>query len=186
MTTTVAPLATSRSNTPSSTRTSSGWRPMVGSSNTNTASDWALPISLASFNRWASPPESAGVGSPSVKYPRPKSCKVVRRAWTFLRSPVTDSAWSTLIAISCGRLNERCDSPLTARRIAPASGAYRDPPQSGHSMVTSGRNCTSSEIEPVPSHVGQRSRPVLYEKSPAFQPPALAPSVRAKARRNSS
>ena len=37
--TTVAPDATSRSNTPSSTRTSSGCRPMVGSSNTNTACD---------------------------------------------------------------------------------------------------------------------------------------------------
>ena len=33
--------------------------------------------------------------------------------------------------------------------------------------------------------VAQRSL-VLYEKSPAFQPAALAPSVQAKARRNSS
>ncbi len=44
-----------------------GCRPMVGSSKTNRESDWALPISLASFRRWASPPERLGVSSPRVR-----------------------------------------------------------------------------------------------------------------------
>ena len=53
-------------------------------------------------------------------------------------------------------------------------------------MSTSGRNCTSSEICPVPSQVAQRRLPVLYEKSPIFSPAAFAESVRAYARRISS
>lgn len=32
-----------------------------------TVSSWAFPISLASFSRWASPPERLGVSSPRVK-----------------------------------------------------------------------------------------------------------------------
>ena len=39
----------------------------VGSSKTKTVSSWAFPISLASFSRWASPPERLGVSSPRVK-----------------------------------------------------------------------------------------------------------------------
>ena len=46
MTTTVAPLSSSAWKTPSSTRTSSGCRPMDGSSNTKTESSCVLPISL--------------------------------------------------------------------------------------------------------------------------------------------
>ncbi len=53
-------------------------------------------------------------------------------------------------------------------------------------MSTSGRNCTSSVICPVPSHVGQRSEPVLYENAPAVRPRAFAASVRANNRRRSS
>ena len=56
-----------RAEHPSRVRTSSGCRPMVGSSKTNTVSPWALPISLANFSRWASPPERLGVSSPRVR-----------------------------------------------------------------------------------------------------------------------
>ena len=42
-------------------------RAMDGSSNTNTESVWVRPISLASFRRWASPPERLGVSSPRVR-----------------------------------------------------------------------------------------------------------------------
>ena len=67
MTTTVAPLSMRVWNTPSRVRTSRGCRPMVGSSNTNTVSSWPRPISLASFSRWASPPDRLGVASPRVR-----------------------------------------------------------------------------------------------------------------------
>ena len=67
MTMTVAPLSMRVRNTPSRVRTSSGCRPMVGSSKTKTVSPCALPISLASFRRCASPPDRLGVSSPSVR-----------------------------------------------------------------------------------------------------------------------
>ena len=67
ITTTVAPLSSRVWNTPSSVRTSSGWRPMVGSSKTKTVSSWPRPISLASFRRCASPPERLWVSSPRVR-----------------------------------------------------------------------------------------------------------------------
>ena len=67
MTMTVAPFPIRVWNTPSRVRTSRGWRPMVGSSKTNTESPCPLPISLASFSRWASPPERLGVASPRVR-----------------------------------------------------------------------------------------------------------------------
>ena len=70
--------------------------------------------------------------------------------------------------------------------ISPASSLYRVPWQSGQSMSTSGKNCTSSAICPVPPHVGQRSEPVLYENAPAVRPRAFAASVRANSRRRSS
>lgn len=38
-----------------------------GFMNTNTLSACPLPISLASFSRWASPPERLGVSSPRVR-----------------------------------------------------------------------------------------------------------------------
>lgn len=47
--------------------TSFGCSPMVGSSKTKTESVCLRPISLASFKRCASPPESDGVSSPSVR-----------------------------------------------------------------------------------------------------------------------
>ena len=46
-------------------------------------------------------------------------------------------------------------------------------------MSTSGRNWTSRLISPVPSQVGQRNAPVLYEKSPALYPRSFA-SARAR------
>ena len=61
--------------------------------------------------------------------------------------------------------------------ISEALFAYLVPWHSGQSMSTSGRNCTSRLIEPVPSQTGQRSDPVLYEKSPALSPLSFASFV---------
>ncbi len=69
--------------------------------------------------------------------------------------------------------------PRLSLRMSKASGLYREPSQSGHGISTSGRNWTSRLMLPVPSQVGQRRRPVLYEKSPALYPPAFAAGVRA-------
>ena len=80
-----------------------GWRPTVGSSNTNTDPSWLLPISEASFSLWASPPDSAGVDSPRVRYPSPISDSVRRRSATFVPESA-DTASSTVIAMICGRV----------------------------------------------------------------------------------
>ena len=63
------------------------------------------------------------------------------------------------MAISSGRVKAAPDRVTT--RARPASLLYRDPLQSGQGMSTSGRNCTSRLMAPVPSQVGQRSFPVL-------------------------
>lgn len=73
MTTIVAPSSIRRWNTPIRVLTSSGCSPTVGSSKTKTVPSWLLPISEASLSLWASPPDSAGVDSPRVRYPRPIS-----------------------------------------------------------------------------------------------------------------
>ena len=44
-----------------------GWRPIDGSSKIKILPSWTFPISEASFNLWASPPDRAGVASPKVK-----------------------------------------------------------------------------------------------------------------------
>ena len=96
MTTTVAPRSSSAWNTPSSTRTSSGCRPMLGSSNTNTESVWMRPISLANFSRCASPPERLGVSSPSC-------CSTCSFWLTVFLSAQNGSAVLTSMSISSGR-----------------------------------------------------------------------------------
>ncbi|WP_455645557.1 hypothetical protein [Methanosphaera sp.] len=47
--------------------TSIGCKPIVGSSNINIVLFCFLPISEASLSRCASPPDNAGVSSPSVR-----------------------------------------------------------------------------------------------------------------------
>ena len=63
------------------------------------------------------------------------------------------------MAMSSGRVKAAPERVTTRTRSA--SRPYRLPRQSGQGMSTSGRNCTSRLIWPVPSQVGQRSFPVL-------------------------
>ncbi len=63
---------------------------------------------------------------------------------------------------------------------------YRVPWQAGQAFSTSGRNCTSRLVVPVPSHSGHLRLPVLYEKGPALKPCSLAYAVSAKTLHNSS
>ena len=132
---------------------------MVGSSNTKTESDWARPISLASFSRWASPPESPGVSSPRVRYPSPRLRSTSSLGATFFISLQKPRAVLTSSAISSGR--DFSSPDLIPVLICQASFPYRDPLHSGQGISTSGRNCTSRLMEPVPSQTGQRRLPVL-------------------------
>jgi serine phosphatase RsbU (regulator of sigma subunit) len=65
MTMIVAPAASSRSNTPASVATSSGCRPVDGSSKTYSAPRWLARRRVAIRSRCDSPPDRDGVGSPS-------------------------------------------------------------------------------------------------------------------------
>ena len=168
MTISVAPWSMRDEKTERSVMTSSGWSPIVGSSKTNAESSCVRPISLASFSLCASPPESPGVSSPSVRYPSPSCESTSSLGRTFFISREKLSASVTSIAMSSGR--DFSIPSLFAARIDSAAFEYRLPRQPGHGMSTSGRNCTSRLISPVPSHTGQRSFPVLYEKSPALKP----------------
>ena len=67
MTMIVAPASSSRSNTLTSVATSSGCKPVVGSSKTYSAPRWLLRSLEAIFRRCDSPPDSDGVGSPSFR-----------------------------------------------------------------------------------------------------------------------
>ncbi len=68
-------------------------------------------------------------------------------------------ASSTVIVINCGI--EYATPSVQGSFSSAIASEYREPWHAGHSISTSGRNCTSSEIDPVPSHVAQRSLPVL-------------------------
>ena len=81
ITTIVAPPSSSRCSTPISVRTSNGCRPVVGSSSTNIDVCCFLPNSFDSFSRCASPPDSDGVSSPSVRYPNPNDDSVSNAVW---------------------------------------------------------------------------------------------------------
>ena len=132
---------------------------MVGSSKINRESFCSLPISLANFSLWASPPERLGVSSPKVRYPSPSSFNTVSRCFTSLRSSQASRAVWMSMSISSGR--ETLCPFLFVYLIRDASLEYLEPLHSGHGMSTSGRNCTSRLTWPVPSHTGQRSFPVL-------------------------
>ena len=119
MTITVAPDSTRRWNTDIRTSTSRGWSPMVGSSNTKTVPAWPRPISLASFRRWASPPERPGVASPSVRYPSPTPLSAPSLLLTAGMSLHASMASSTLILMISGR--ERLLPSLDVRTIPEAS-----------------------------------------------------------------
>jgi hypothetical protein len=67
MTMIVAPASSSRSSTLTSVATSSGCKPVVGSSSTYSVPCWLLRSLEAIFSRCDSPPDSDGVGSPSLR-----------------------------------------------------------------------------------------------------------------------
>ena len=74
---------------------------MVGSSKTKRVSAWPRPISLASFSRWASPPERLGVASPKVRYPSPRSARTWSR-WRmgFQSRQAARAPWMSMAMIS--------------------------------------------------------------------------------------
>ena len=137
MTTTVAPDFIRQSNTPSSTLTSRGCKPIVGSSNTKTASSCVLPISVASFSLCASPPDSDGVLSPIVRYPSPNRTSVSAFSRILLLSR-NSSAASLAVALMTSAIEYGL--PPSSILTSSARGEKRLPPQSGQVISTSGKN----------------------------------------------
>ena len=116
ITTIVAPPSSSRCSTPISVRTSNGCRPVVGSSSTNIDVCCLLPNSFDSFSRCASPPDSDGVSSPSVRYPRPNDDRVSNAAWMrrhsvgAMRSPRPAGTAPTPRALDPARTTSSCET----------------------------------------------------------------------------
>ena len=140
-------------------RTSKGCKPIVGSSKTKSASSCPLPISAASFSRWLHRPirpaslrrgsstlvlnplmsaSGRGLFSRSLRLPKPVPLSVQ-----------SIPAETALAAVLC-RTSNGCGFFAVTRAAA-----------AGQVTATSGKNCTSIVICPVPSQAGQRSEPVL-------------------------
>ena len=145
----------------------------MGSSSRNMACPGLSVRNLASFNRWASPPDRVLSGCPKERYPRPSLCRGVRAVGIFGRSPKNSAASSTVISRTSAM-----DFPLCrTSRISPRN---RRPRQSGQLISTSERNCISTRMNPSPLQDSQRPPCTLKEKSRAFHPDFLASGAAAK------
>ena len=127
MTTTVAPCVhEALEHAQEGLRTSRGCRPMVGSSNTNTASSCARPISLASLRRWASPPGQRGRGLAQREVAQGRGlCSVSAGARAPSSSPTHGVA--RLVDAHSHELGQRAagSSAALSRRGGPAGGLPR-------------------------------------------------------------
>ncbi len=106
MTSRECPAASSLRKARNSLATSSKCSPVVGSSNRNSLPRWVVlettaPAAArcpASFNRWASPPESVGTGWPSFTYSSPTSASGASRDATSRESAKKASASVTVMS----------------------------------------------------------------------------------------
>src|SRR3954471_5354663 len=154
--------------------TSAMCRPTVGSSSTyNVFTPPALESSLTSLMRCASPPERVGLCWPSVRYPRPTSCRSFRQRWIDGCAAKNSSASSTFIASTSPTLLPRS---LTVS----VSALKRAPLHASQVTRTSGRKDIAIFFSPWPSHSSHRPPLVLNEKRLAVQPRMRASVVSAK------
>ena len=159
---TVLPVSTRRCSTFSRAAQSEKERPVVGSSSRYRVLPVArLESSVASFTRWASPPERVVAGWPRRIYPRPTSRRVSSLGLILGKFTKNSNAWSTVIARTSAMLSSRI---VTSR----ASRLYRRPLQISQGTVTSGRNCISIWLYPSPWQASHLPPLTLKENRPGL------------------